>query len=276
MGNGGRGVFIYNGADNNVIGGTDPGEGNVIADNQQTGVAVGNGDGNAIHGNFIGTDAGGTIDLGNGADGVRLIGSCGQQHRRRRCHRAGQLHPLQRGRRRERSDGKHGQLHRVQRHRGQRGHRGGHHATTPPTSTASAMNAVYNNGGLAIDLMADGVTPNDGNNDNPAKANRGYNFPVFSSSRAAAGQPASSPSPAPPRPTPMSSSTRSARPRTPAGTARAWPGWGPPTPTQPATSSATWRAPAWWTGTTSRPSPSARRATPRARATPASSRKTPG
>ncbi len=40
-------------------------------------------------------------------------------------------------------------------------------------------NRIYNNDGLAIDLMRDGVTPNDGNNNNPAKPNRGYNFPVF-------------------------------------------------------------------------------------------------
>jgi len=46
---------------------------------------------------------------------------------------------------------------------------------------AISENSIYGNGGLAIDLLGDGVTPNDGNNNNPARPNRGYNFPVFSS-----------------------------------------------------------------------------------------------
>jgi len=40
-------------------------------------------------------------------------------------------------------------------------------------------NSTYGNGGLGIDLLGDGVTPNDGNNNNTNKPNRGYNFPVF-------------------------------------------------------------------------------------------------
>jgi len=41
-------------------------------------------------------------------------------------------------------------------------------------------NVIHGNGALGIDLGGDGVTPNDGNNNNPAKPNRGYNYPVIS------------------------------------------------------------------------------------------------
>ncbi|GEM_PF-2797633 len=49
-------------------------------------------------------------------------------------------------------------------------------------SVKISTNSIYGNGGLGIDLLGDGVTPNDGNNNNPEKPNRGYNFPVFSAS----------------------------------------------------------------------------------------------
>ncbi len=45
-------------------------------------------------------------------------------------------------------------------------------------------NSIYCNGGLGIDILGDGVTPNDGNNNNPEKPQRGYNFPVFSGGQA--------------------------------------------------------------------------------------------
>ena len=45
---------------------------------------------------------------------------------------------------------------------------------------AISENSVYGNGGLGIDLLGDGVTPNDGDNDDPAKPDRGYDFPAFS------------------------------------------------------------------------------------------------
>ena len=64
---------------NNTIGGTAAGARNVISGNEQNGVqiirftssAVSN---NVVEGNYIGTDAGGTVDLGNGQFGVALTG----------------------------------------------------------------------------------------------------------------------------------------------------------------------------------------------------------
>jgi hypothetical protein len=47
-----------------------------------------------------------------------------------------------------------------------------------------SRNSTSGNGGLGIDILGDGVTPNDGNNNNPGKPQRGYNFPVFSEGNA--------------------------------------------------------------------------------------------
>lgn len=72
LGNVQQGVLII--APNNLVGGTTPGEGNVISDNGQDGVFIwlGQATGNRIQGNFIGTDATGTGALGNLARGVRI------------------------------------------------------------------------------------------------------------------------------------------------------------------------------------------------------------
>lgn len=74
--NGRHGVIVWSDpqnpvdAPNNTIGGLGGGEGNVIAGHPQKGVAIDNvGDGNRVLGNFIGTDATGTLDLGNGFGG---------------------------------------------------------------------------------------------------------------------------------------------------------------------------------------------------------------
>jgi uncharacterized delta-60 repeat protein/CSLREA domain-containing protein len=70
LGNGQDGVFIYYLLyDDNVIGGTNPGEGNVISGNLGNGITI-LGSSITIQGNAIGTDAGGTLQLGNAGDGV--------------------------------------------------------------------------------------------------------------------------------------------------------------------------------------------------------------
>jgi hypothetical protein len=73
--NGNRfGGVIINRAPNNVIGGTTSGARNVISGNDGVGVAIvgGGADGNLVLGNFIGTNATGSVDLGNASEGIYI------------------------------------------------------------------------------------------------------------------------------------------------------------------------------------------------------------
>lgn len=71
--NGGAGVFI-SGARDNVVGGREPGAGNLISGNSGSGVHIVGVFGNQVQGNWIGVDATGRQALPNGGDGVSLIG----------------------------------------------------------------------------------------------------------------------------------------------------------------------------------------------------------
>jgi CSLREA domain-containing protein len=74
----GSGIVIRHGASDNVIGGSGFGEGNVISGNRDVAFPFGAGvviydvgsDGNAVEGNFIGTDVSGTRSIRNGTSGV--------------------------------------------------------------------------------------------------------------------------------------------------------------------------------------------------------------
>jgi hypothetical protein len=72
LGNTLDGVLIDGGSSHNTVGGTAPGASNTISGNEQEGVAVNGASHNAVQGNFIGTNVGGTADLGNGDSGVLL------------------------------------------------------------------------------------------------------------------------------------------------------------------------------------------------------------
>ena len=67
-----RGVDIGSGAQGNVVGGDSPEERNVISGNNQYGVYIQHDDSdrNTVSGNYIGTDATGTQDLGNTETGI--------------------------------------------------------------------------------------------------------------------------------------------------------------------------------------------------------------
>ncbi len=73
-----HGVFIWD-APNNTVGGTAPGEGNVISGNNEEGVVISQvgATGNLVAGNFIGTDPTGTVALGNIQNGVYIDSSSG-------------------------------------------------------------------------------------------------------------------------------------------------------------------------------------------------------
>ena len=81
--NSGDGVDITNGSNNNTIGGTGAGAGNVISGNTFQGLNIltqniqgvfqgVSPEGNQVLGNFIGTNAAGTAALGNGFAGISL------------------------------------------------------------------------------------------------------------------------------------------------------------------------------------------------------------
>ena len=68
-----NGVFIGNGATDNIIGGTAVGARDVISGNTGDGVHIVNGaTGNVVEGDYIGLNAGGSAALGNGASGVAI------------------------------------------------------------------------------------------------------------------------------------------------------------------------------------------------------------
>lgn len=73
--NGFTGVGIWNGAENNFIGGTNSGEGNLISGNGANGVSIGdtNTSGNVVQGNLIGTTMAGTGSLTNNSWGVYIV-----------------------------------------------------------------------------------------------------------------------------------------------------------------------------------------------------------
>lgn len=76
LGNGLSGIIITDGASNNVVGGANSGEANLISANSESGVlmrSVGT-SANAIQGNFIGTDLAGTQALGNLLNGISIEG----------------------------------------------------------------------------------------------------------------------------------------------------------------------------------------------------------
>ena len=88
MSNGSEGVDI-DAAFGNTIGGTTAAACNIISANADSGVGIGDANDNLVEGDYIGTDATGTIALGNNSAvtefgaGVLLADGClGQHHRR--------------------------------------------------------------------------------------------------------------------------------------------------------------------------------------------------
>jgi len=70
----GTGISVEGGADDNTIGGTLPGEGNLISGNS-SGIQLSRGTtNNLIQGNLIGTDKTGTVALGNAYNGIGIDG----------------------------------------------------------------------------------------------------------------------------------------------------------------------------------------------------------
>lgn len=75
LGNGAQGVRIESGAENNTVGGTIAGARNVISGNNANGILItdAGSDYNLVQGNYLGTNAAGTLDLGNTFNGVAIV-----------------------------------------------------------------------------------------------------------------------------------------------------------------------------------------------------------
>jgi hypothetical protein len=80
LGNTSSGVKIYGSTQNNMVGGLEPGDANVIAGNDYHGVWLygANTNQNTVLGNLIGVGANGTAMLGNLVDGVRIESDASQ------------------------------------------------------------------------------------------------------------------------------------------------------------------------------------------------------
>ena len=81
-----NGISLQNAAQNNIIGGDrnigggQLGQGNLLSGNKERGIVLGGESAfNLITGNFIGTDVSGTLDYGNGMDGLHMNGASDNQ-----------------------------------------------------------------------------------------------------------------------------------------------------------------------------------------------------
>jgi len=73
LGNVRNGIVAFSGANGNSIGGTTTAARNVISGNSGVGIDLIFNDQNIVQGNFIGTDAAGIGNLGNGSFGIRIL-----------------------------------------------------------------------------------------------------------------------------------------------------------------------------------------------------------
>ncbi len=66
------GIQTWGTANNGIIGGSGANEGNVIGGNTNQGILLYSAENYTVQGNYIGTDATGTLDLGNGGNGIAI------------------------------------------------------------------------------------------------------------------------------------------------------------------------------------------------------------
>jgi CSLREA domain-containing protein len=157
IGNSRRGIML-NGASNNTIGGSGPGQANVISGNTGDGIHLASGDQNTIQGNLIGVAADGTSSLGNGGFGIQVnnssinaIGGSG----------AGEGNLIA-------------------------NNNGAGIAISGGTGNGVLGNRFYANASLGINLGTDSVTANDAG-DADVGANNLQNFPVINSATLSGG-----------------------------------------------------------------------------------------
>jgi uncharacterized repeat protein (TIGR01451 family) len=146
LGNSMNGVFIFTSAINNTVGGVAASAANLISGNDGDGINMEgtSAAGNLAQGNLIGTNFAETGDLGNGSDGVQVVGSRNTVSNNRISFNAGD----------------------------------GIFMGSAGTGNLFTLNDISENDGLGIDLGPDGPTPND-LDDPDTGANALQNFPVL-------------------------------------------------------------------------------------------------
>jgi len=159
--NSGDGIYVTSAR--NLIGGSTNWSPNVISANGANGIHF-DGPGatnNFVRGNYIGVGADFVTPLGNGADGIRM------EHGAMRNSVGGAVINSANGIANNASNGV---------------------ALLPTAGNGNGIygNAIFANGALAIDLNADGVTPNDAN-DSDAGPNGLQNYPLLTDARSASG-----------------------------------------------------------------------------------------
>ena len=151
LGNDFDGIKFQNGTNGGIIGGNTAGERNVISANRH-GIQLQDSSNISILGNYIGTDAGGSLDLGNTQTGILLNANVSNSTIGGTTAASGNLI---------------------------RYNSIGLTTNTTGISGNTALgNSIYGNDNLDIDLGADGVTLNDAE-DVDAGANNLLNFPVL-------------------------------------------------------------------------------------------------
>ncbi|MEO1368260.1 MAG: hypothetical protein AAFX50_13895, partial [Acidobacteriota bacterium] len=157
MANGSYGVIFSETTTGNLIGGTDPGDGNLISGNGVAGVQFGGTNDSFVQGNYIGTDKTGTLPIPNGS-GVHLRSGARNNLVGGTTAGSGNLIAFNRG-------------------------RGIEVATSPFIAlfgNSFLGNTIFENVRLGIDLAINGVTANDGD-DSDSGPNRLMNFPELTS-----------------------------------------------------------------------------------------------
>jgi hypothetical protein len=173
LGNSFDGVNLGAGVSNNTVGGTEAGARNIISGNSRFGVILSGGaTSNQVMGNYIGTDAAGTIDLGNADDGVNIQGGASGNSIGGKTAGARNI-----------ISGNGGDGVEVNYYRNPDNPE--ENDPTPATGNSILSNSIYDNDALGIDLVMPpdeppGVTNND-RKDPDTGANRRQNFPVLSS-----------------------------------------------------------------------------------------------
>jgi hypothetical protein len=165
LANGASGILINSGQ-NWLVGGTTPGARNVISGNKSNGIRIasvnnlGNTSGNVIQGNFIGTDLNGTSPIGNGTNpnttsnqGIRLNTNAHDNTIGGTAPGAGNIIAFSTGAGVQLESG---------------------------VNNIISGNSIHSNGGMGIDLGADGSTPNDASDPDTGPDNL-QNFPVVTS-----------------------------------------------------------------------------------------------